>query len=62
MIHRLKVRIAAENNKALTQWEHELKAHVRAKPGWCPNFVWKRVVKFVVLESAQVNVAPDYLK
>lgn len=62
LIHKLKVRINAEHNKALTLWEHELRLHFKPKPGWCPEFLWKRLKDMLVVQNVEVTKSPDYLK
>lgn len=62
IIHKLKVRINAEHNRALTQWEHELRLHFRPKPRWLPEFLWKRLKNLVIVQNVEVTTAPDYLK
>jgi hypothetical protein len=62
VIHRLKVRINAEHNRALKIWEHELALHFKPKPKWLPEFVWKRLKNMVIVQNVEVLAAPDYLK
>jgi hypothetical protein len=62
IIHKLKVRINAEHNRALPIWEHELRLHFRPKPGWLPEFLWKRLKNFVIVQNVEVVKAPDFLK
>ena len=38
-----------------TAWERVMRLHIKPRPAWCPEPVWRELVALVVVQSEQRN-------